>query len=237
MRYLGGKGKISKDIAKIINDEIGRNKSVPFVSLFCGSCSIESKVDANIKILNDAHPYLISLYKALQEGYELPNNVTREQYNWIRAHKDLDPALSGFVGFGCSFGGRWFGGYAIGKRADGVQERNYCNEGKRETLRTFCGVSNAEFYNLDYRAVPIPDNSIIYCDPPYNGTTGYSTGKFNSDEFWDYVRGLSSTHKVFVSEESAPKDFECIWEKKVTRTLDRNKNNQPSKIERVFTKT
>ena len=83
MRYLGGKSKISKDIAKIINDEIGRNKSVPFVSLFCGSCAIESKVDANIKILNDAHPYLIALYKSLQNGYELPNSISREQYSWV----------------------------------------------------------------------------------------------------------------------------------------------------------
>ena len=142
MRYLGGKSKISKDIAKIINDEIGRNKSVPFVSLFCGSCSIESKVDANIKILNDAHPYLISLYKALQEGYELPNNVTREQYNWIRAHKDLDPALSGFVGFGCSFGGKWFGGYASNRGGT-----NYVEQSKRSMLNVFDGIANAEFYN------------------------------------------------------------------------------------------
>lgn len=229
MRYMGGKSRIAKDIAAILNQY---TKDKPFVSLFCGSCAIESKVETDTKILNDAHPYLIALYKALQNGYELPDSISREQYYWIKEHKDADPALTGFVGFGCSFGGKWFGGYASNRGGT-----NYAEQSKRSMLHVFDGLSNAEFYNLDYRAVPIPDNAVIYCDPPYANTKGYSTGKFNSDEFWDYVRGLSSTHKVFVSEEHAPKDFECIWEKKCTRTIDRNKNNQPSKIERVFTKT
>lgn len=214
MQYLGGKSKISKDIAKIINDEIGGNKSVPFVSLFCGSCAIESKVETDTKILNDAHPYLIALYKALQNGYEMPDSISREQYYWVKEHKDADPALTGFVGFGCSFGGKWFGGYASNNRKE-----KYDKQTKNSLCRIIHSLSNAKFYNLDYRAVPIPDNAVIYCDPPYNGTTGYSTGKFNSDEFWDYVRGLSSTHKVFVSEESAPKDFECIWEKSLPGLL------------------
>ena len=233
MQYLGGKSRIAKDIAAILNQY---TKDKPFVSLFCGSCAIESKVETDTKILNDAHPYLIALYKSLQNGYELPDSISREQYYWVKEHKENDPALTGFVGFGCSFGRKWFGGYVSGKRADGVQERNYCNEGNRETLRIFCGVSNAEFYNLDYSAVPIPDNAIVYCDPPYNGTTGYSTGAFDSNAFWDYVRKLSTTHVVFVSEEKAPPDFTCIWEKNFTRTLDRNKSNQPTKVERLFVK-
>ena len=29
---------------------------------------------------------------------------------------DENPALTGFVGFGCSFGGKWWGGYAKDKR-------------------------------------------------------------------------------------------------------------------------
>lgn len=42
MQYMGGKSRISKQIAEVLNSAI--NKDTPFVSLFCGSCAIESKV-------------------------------------------------------------------------------------------------------------------------------------------------------------------------------------------------
>ncbi len=228
MRYLGEKSRIAKDISAILNQY---TKDKPFVSLFCGSCAIESKVETDTKILNDAHPYLIALYKSLQNGYELPDSISREQYYWVKEHKENDPALTGFVGFGCSFGGKWFGGYASNRGGT-----NYAEQSKRSMLHVFDGIANAEFYNLDYRAVPIPDNAVIYCDPPYRNTTVYTTGAFDSNAFWDYVRKLSTTHVVFVSEEKAPPDFTCIWEKNFTRTLDRNKSNQPTKVERLFVK-
>lgn len=75
----------------------------------------------------------------------------------------------------------------------------------------------------------------MYYDCPYAKTTGYSNSKdFNHEEFWEYMRQLSKTHKVFISEENAPEDFECIWRKEVRRTLDANKSNQPKKIEKLF---
>ena len=52
MRYQGGKSRIAKQIAMIITGTGGDD--LTFVSLFCGSCSIESKVDGFArKILND----------------------------------------------------------------------------------------------------------------------------------------------------------------------------------------
>lgn len=59
MRYMGGKSRISKQIAEVLNSAIDKN--ISFVSLFCGSCAIESKVQTNVKILNDKHPYLIAM--------------------------------------------------------------------------------------------------------------------------------------------------------------------------------
>lgn len=52
------------------------------------------------------------MLRGVQNGYELPELITPDQYQLIKAHKDWDPVLAGFVGFGCSFGGKWFGGYA-----------------------------------------------------------------------------------------------------------------------------
>ena len=107
MQYMGGKSRISKQISEILNSDINKNK--PFVSLFCGSCAIESKVQADIKILNDKHPYLIAMWQALQNGWMPPDVVTKEEYYRVKSNMDENPALTGFVGFGCSFGGTGYG--------------------------------------------------------------------------------------------------------------------------------
>lgn len=178
MQYMGGKSRISKQISEILNSAI--NKDTPFVSLFCGSCAIESKVQADIKILNDKHPYLIAMWQAIKKG------------------------------------------------------DNYCARAERSLLKDLPGVKNATFTCLDYRDVEIPDGAIVYADPPYANTTGYTLGQFDTNEFWDYMRQLSKRCEVYISEESAPDDFECIWSQELTRTLDYNKSNQPKKVEKLF---
>jgi DNA adenine methylase len=78
IQYLGGKSRISKQISEVINNEVSRWKiknsetdsgnnrereresNLTFVSLFCGSCSIESKIKGFDKVIcNDKHYYLI----------------------------------------------------------------------------------------------------------------------------------------------------------------------------------
>ena len=226
MQYMGGKSKIAKDISQIINNHTQGIR--PFVSLFCGSCAIETKVDAKYKICNDKHEYLIAMWGAAVNGYIFPDIVTEEQYKYIKAHKDEDRALAGFVGFGCSFGGIWFQSIARSKG------RNHADESKRALEKDIQGLQNTLFSCLDYKQVYIPAGAVVYCDPPYKETTGYTTGSFDHAEFWQYMRELSATHTVFISEEQAPADFVCVWEKSFTRTLDRNKENQPKKIERLF---
>ena len=226
MRYQGGKSRIAQDIASVIS--VGGDC---FVSLFCGSCAVESKVQGfSRKILNDRHQYLIALLQGVQRGYELPESITPEQYRHIREHKDDDPTLAGFVGFGCSFGGKWFGGYA--RNATGT---NYAAQSKRSLLKDMATLQDATFVCADYRRVCIPPRAVIYADPPYNNTTGYHGDRFDSAEFWIAMRLLADTgHTVFVSEQEAPPDIQCVWERKFTRTLDRNKSNQFSVTEKLF---
>lgn len=227
MQYMGGKSRISKQIAEILNSAIDKNK--PFVSLFCGSCAIESKVQADVKILNDKHPYLIAMWQALQNGWTPPDVVTKEEYYRVKANMDENPALTGFVGFGCSFGGKWWGGYAKDKRGD-----DYCGQAKRGLLKDLVGIQSATFTCLDYRDVEIPDGAVVYCDPPYVNTTGYTVGQFDTDDFWDYMRQLSKRCDVYISEESAPDDFECIWSKEKVRTLEKSDNVGRVKVEKLF---
>lgn len=208
-----------------------RESNQTFVSLFCGSCSVESKVKEYNKIIcNDKHEYLIEMLKGVQDGYDLLEFITEEQYKYIKEHKDEDKILTGFVGFGCSFGGKFFGGYARNKTGT-----NYAAQSKRSLLKDMATLTTAEFSCLDYRDVIIPNGSIVYADPPYANTTTYQGQKFNSEEFWEYMRKIAKNNQVFISEQVAPDDFTCIWEKPFTRTLDRNKENQFKVVEKLFT--
>ena len=64
-----------------------------------------------------------------------------------------------------------------------------------------------------------PPGSVVYLDPPYTGTKGYTSKrsgvpKFDHDEFWATATywAQSGAH-VFVSEFNAPEGWTPIWER------------------------
>jgi DNA adenine methylase len=92
------------------------------------------------------------------------------------------------------------------------------------------------FQNKPYYELELPPNSIIYCDPPYEGTTKYAND-FDHSFFWTWVRDISKQgHAVFVSEYSAPADFVCIWEREAKSSLSANGKIGGNKIsiEKLF---
>ena len=222
MRYLGGKQRISKELSCFLNSQLKENQS--FVDLFCGSCNIVSKIDNNrLRIANDKHYYLIEMWKALQNGWKMPNEINEEEYLYIRNNKDENPPLAGFVGFGCSFSGKWFGGYARSNK------RNYCLNAKNSNIKKMSSLQDVVFYNKDYQNVEIPIGSLVYCDIPYKNTTQYcksEVGEFNHEEFYQWVRNNSDKYDIYISEykENTPNDFEIVWEKKSKKDI-RDKNN------------
>jgi DNA adenine methylase len=226
MQYMGGKSKISKDIAEILNKY---TPGKPFVSLFCGALSVESKVIASQYILNNSHKYLIALFRAMQDGFEPPENVSRDEYYYIKEHKDENPAITGFVGFGCSFGGRWFEGYAKNKTGT-----NYAKQSKNSLMKKFDSLMGATFYNGDYKGISIPAGAIVYADPPYANTKKFSNKSFGHSEFWEHVSIKSKDNIIFISELIAPKDFVFIWERPVKRVLDVNKDNIFASVEKLY---
>lgn len=89
--------------------------------------------------------------------------------------------------------------------------------------------------SLSYDEVTIPDDVIVYCDPPYRWTAEYAEWNFNHDKFWEYIRKISKTHSVFVSEYSAPSDFRAIYEfpqKSSLQWWTQKHNKQPT--EKIF---
>ena len=119
MQYFGGKFYISGPLTKFLNSVLRPNQ--PFVDLFCGSCNVVTKIDAaRLRIANDINPYLIEMWKSLQAGWIPPQNLTKDEYYKVKSDLERDKALSSFVGFGCSFTGKWWGGYATSPSS------NYC---------------------------------------------------------------------------------------------------------------
>ena len=126
------------------------------------------------------------MWKALQDGWLPPDKISREEYVFIRDNKDDSPYLAGFVGFACSFAGRWFEGYAYNSKG-----YNYCLSSKRSCINKLSNLNNVEFYNLNYDKVNIPKGSLVYCDIPYKGSKPYckkEVGIFDHYEFYQWVK-------------------------------------------------
>ena len=231
MKYVGSKNRLSKQIAPIIQSYIDNMPDCRgYLEPFVGGANMIDKIKCPCKIGNDVHKYLIALLNHVSETTDdLPDTITEEEYNAVRTNPSNYPDwYVGLVGF-CSFGGKWWGGLASNKKGD-----NYCARAERSLLKDLPGVKNATFTCLDYHDVKIPDDAVVYCDPPYANTTGYTVGQFDTDEFWNYMRQISKRCDVYISEESAPDDFECIWSKEKVRTLEKNDNVGRVKVEKLF---
>lgn len=233
MKYVGSKAKIAKPITEIIAKY--RDKDEYFVEPFCGGCNITQHVTGD-RIANDSNFYLIEMYKALIAGWNPPINVTREEYNTIRDNvKKYPPELVAWVGINFSYSGKWFGGYAGRIKISTGQVRDYPLEAYNNVMKQIPKLVGVKFYTGDYSELEIPQRSIVYCDPPYQNTLQYVDG-FRTEKFWDWVRCISKTWIVFVSEYVAPCDFVCIWSKYVTSSLSINVVQGSSKlnVERLF---
>ena len=231
---MGSKNRHAKEILSIILKD--RRPNQYYVEPFVGGCNVIDKVVGN-RIGADSHYYLIEMWKALCNGYFQPFKVTKEQYNHIRDNKDAyQPFEVGYVGFNCSYSGKWFGGYAGEVKTKIGTIRDYQDEAIRNIKIQINNLKGVQFYNKSYDELEIPPESIIYCDIPYQNTTKY-TGDFNHNKFWDWGRLMSkSGHKVYVSEYDAPNDFECIWKKEAKSSLSANGISGGNKIsiEKLF---
>ena len=112
------------------------------------------------------------------------------------------------------------------------KKENYQNESSKNILKQIPSLKDVEFIHSEFDLLNIPQNSFVYCDPPYAKATKYHC-EFDSDKFWNWVREKSETNTVIVSEYSAPDDFECIWEKEISSVLSGSKKQS---VEKLFMK-
>ncbi len=233
MNYMGGKTKQAKYIAAIIRQY---HPDRCFVEPFMGACNITCAMEGYQRFAYDIDEGLVALFNQLvYKGWIPPQHVTEQEYNHVMNNPDeYDLAYQTFIAYGCSFGGKKWGGYARTTRT-GKKIRNYALEGYKVLLNKRKCLQGVQFSVSDYQLIPIPSNSIIYCDPPYANTTGYKTGKFDHPAFWQWCEyKVQEGHAVFVSEYAAPEGWIDIWAKFYAAQLAPDRTKSKREQEKLF---
>jgi len=209
---MGGKNRIAKEILPIILKD--RTQGQYYVELMAGGCNVIDKVTGN-RIASDKSEYLMEMWYELTEGKTFIEEIPKDLYDRARTefnnktNNEFTLAEIGWIGFMASYNGRFFDGGYNGN----YKKRDYTKESIDNIKKQIDSMKGVEFSSGNYNEIIIPNNSILYCDIPYEGTKQYATSKdFNYLEFWEWCRTKAKQgHKVFVSEYKAPKDFKCVW--------------------------
>jgi len=230
MRYLGGKFKIAKDIAALINAHEG----IYYLEPFMGSCWVTAEVTIKNRLAGDIHDEIVELYHSIQNGWMPPGTLSKEEYEDIRDNRTTDKypkQLIAFAGFGCAYAGSYWRTYA---------GEIYAGRSKRSILKKAPKLSDVRYFCCDYRELD-PSGCIIYCDPPYSESFSYritgvrGNGRFDNNEFWEIMNKWSEKNILYISEYDAPSDFSCVLEKEVAMGVRTLKGNE-RRLERVFYK-
>ena len=231
MKYMGSKNRIAKHILPIMLKEMEEKGYTTWVEPFVGGGNMIDKVpDKYERIGCDLNEHTIAAMVGIRDFVqELPSLVTRDQYKELKGSPTH--LVSSWIRYECSFGSKFENGYASNSEG-----RNYAEKGKNLALKQSPNIQNVDFICCSYVDLSNITNSLIYCDPPYQGTTGYKTGAFNHEEFFQWCRDMKSKgNSMFISEYNAPNDFELVWEGEVkTNFSSTRKTATHNAVEKLF---
>lgn len=232
MIYMGSKNRIAKHILPIMLKEMQDKGYTTWVEPFVGGGNMIDKVPNTYKRVGyDLNGHVIQAMIDIRDNpEELIESFSFEDRKYW---KQQEPSrLNSWACIVTSFGADLTGGYA---RCKGSNTSTYCMRGKRNALKQTSKIQGVEFILSDYKDI-FAEESLIYCDPPYQGTTGYKTGEFNHEEFFDWCRKMKSKgNSVFVSEYNAPDDFELVWQGEIkTNFSSQRKEATHRSVEKLF---
>lgn len=233
MKYMGSKARIAKDISPIINKLIKDNGITVYIEPFVGGCNLIEHIQCAFKYGCDNNSYLIAFWKRIQAGWNPLQEVemTKALYQDIKDNSEFyPPEMVALAGFCATYNAKWFGGYAGTVKTKINTYRNYYEEAVRNVLKQADRIKDVHFECTDFLNINV-SKALIYCDPPYHGTTGYKD-RFDHEKYWAWVREMSKKNIVLCSEYAAPPDFDCIWQKQLITTLD--KASRGKAVERLF---
>lgn len=221
---MGSKRRISKELLEIILKN--RTSGQYYVEPFVGGGNMIENVTGNRIGSDFFEPVIKALTFVRDDIKNIPKNnteFTESDYN--NAKNNPNPTnLECYALFSYSFMAKYRGGWARSRNRDIVKE-SVRNNSIQSNL-----IQGVDLRTCSYDALIIPDNSIIYCDPPYENAAGYKTGSFNHKDFWQWCRDKTiEGHEVFISEYNAPSDFTEVWCKTII-----NNGNDNKAIEKLF---
>jgi len=220
MQYVGGKHHLSKKIVEYMQPYFS-SKQI-YLEPFVGAVNVIIKVpDTIFRIGSDIDKDLITMWSALQYGWQPPEMITKEQYDYYRTHSVSDNFLKGYISYAASYRSKKWGGYTLDYKI---------GENYRGTLRKQKLLNNIAFFYADYRYWRHIENAVIFCDPPYYGTTDYKT-KFDHELFWQTVWYWHlNNNVVFVTEYTMPDFMTILYEKEKTNSIGDNKFKKTEKL-------
>lgn len=239
MRYLGSKNKLSKELVPIIQSYI-KEDTIGYLEPFVGGANIIDKIKCKKRIGCDIHKELIALLnKAKNDIDSIPDVILEDEYKKVKENKDqYEDWYVGLVGFCASFGAKYFGGYARDGKGDnsGSWSRGAIKNLKKQSMN----LTDIDFINCSFLDLPKEEikGYVIYCDPPYRGTTNYKTEKFPYDDFYKWAEEMSENNIVIISEYSMPNGFIEIWTKEYKTLIDSQKCKSDKgniRVEKLFT--
>lgn len=231
MVYMGSKSKYAQYIAPILQKIINDRGVSLYIEPFVGGANMIDKIKCERRIGYDRSDTLIALLIQARDDFsEVLADGSRELWDKGKGYvkdgvmpDDMTLAEIGAMEFFASFSSRGFpGGYA-----NNMAGHDYFHERRKNLEKQAPGLKGIEFYQGNYYDLEFPKGAVIYCDPPYAGTKHYGYAKqekMDYERFWNWVRELSKDNYVFVSEQSAPEDFDVIWEMEARRTNGADNN-------------
>jgi DNA adenine methylase len=233
-RYFGGKHALGAQIAAVVLAH-EQFPGQPYFEPFLGMAGVMRHVPPTATLRdgiivvprrrfgNDLQPDLVALWRAIQNGWEPPENVDAEFHARMwqnyrecrRSDGGIDAsrtpsleesALRAFVGFSSSWSGLYFRAYQPNRSA----------RARHNLLAARESILSVELSHGSYEALELR-GMLVYCDPPYrqprtDHVNHYAgTPAFSQDRFWDVVRRWSERNVVLVSERRAPSDFVSVW--------------------------
>lgn len=89
-----------------------------------------------------------------------------------------------------------------------------------ERIKRIIDIKHSNFHSIqtksmDYRLLDIPNNSVVFCDPPYkDSAVKYNNTKFNHEDFYDWCIEKAKYNDVYVTEYNIDHpNFQLIGEK------------------------
>lgn len=228
---MGSKNRIAKYILPIMLAEAEKNNITTWVEPFVGGANMIDKVpESYTRIGYDLNSHTIAAMLGIRDFVEqFPESVTEDYYKSLKG-TNVHP-INSWVRIACAYAGIFDSKLA----ADSTGLRNYAMEAKRNALKQSPKIQSVEFVCASYKDVRVT-NSLIYCDSPYQGTSGYKTGSFDHNEFFQWCRDMKSKGNIiFVSEYNAPDDFEVVWQGEIKTNFSSQRKEATHKaVEKLF---